>query len=80
VRTGMHHFWAAQNRVTPRLRVVEGLPIAALLAACIGLTVQAEFVMGFTQTTAQALHTPHGYVRTVMEATPVPAPHRQEAR
>ncbi len=80
VRTGIHHFWAAQNRATPRLRVVEGLPIAALLAACIGLTVQAGFVMDFTQATAQALHTPHGYVRTVMEATPVPAPHRQEAR
>ncbi len=73
-RTGMRHFWAAQDRAALRLRVVEGLPIAALLAACVWLTVQAGPVMAFTEATARALHTPEVYVRAVMEAAPLASP------
>jgi multicomponent K+:H+ antiporter subunit D len=69
-RAGMRHFWAAHGRAAPRLRVLEGLPIAALLAACVVLTVQAGPVMAFTQATANALHAPGTYVRAVMSATP----------
>ena len=70
-RAGIRHFWAAHGRAAaPRLRVVEGLPIAALLAACVALTVQAGPVMRFTQATAQALHAPGTYIQAVMSAQP----------
>lgn len=71
-RTGIRHFWAAQNRQAPQLRVLEGLPIAALLAACLWLTVQAPLVLQFTQASANALHAPHTYIRAVMQAQPIP--------
>jgi multicomponent K+:H+ antiporter subunit D len=73
-RVGIRHFWAAHDRATPKLRVLEGLPIAALLAACVALTVQAGPVMGFTQAAANALHAPDTYVRAVMSAMPIPGP------
>ncbi|MFT3811926.1 MAG: monovalent cation/H+ antiporter subunit D [Acidovorax sp.] len=69
-RAGIRHFWAAHGRAAPRLRVVEGLPIAALLAACVALTVQAGPVMRFTQATAQALLAPDTYIQAVMSAQP----------
>ena len=73
-RSGIRHFWAAPERPAPQLRVLEGLPIALLLGACMVLTVQAEGVMRFTTATAQALHSPASYVRAVMQATPRQAP------
>ncbi len=74
MRAGIRHFWATQARTAPRLRVLEGLPIAALLALCIALTVLAGPVMQFTQATADALHSPGTYIRAVMQAKPVPGP------
>ncbi len=76
-RAGIRHFWAAHDRPTPQLRVLEGLPIAALLAACIGLTFAAAPAMRFTQATADALHAPDTYVRAILSAKPVPAPAAQ---
>jgi multicomponent K+:H+ antiporter subunit D len=73
-RAGIRHFWAAHDRPTPQLRVLEGLPIAALLAACIGLTFAAAPAMRFTQATADALHAPDTYVRAILSAQPVPPP------
>ena len=73
-RAGIRHFWAAHDRPTPQLRVLEGLPIAALLAACIGLTFAAAPAMRFTQATADALHAPGTYVRAILSAKPVPPP------
>ncbi|WP_087745357.1 MULTISPECIES: monovalent cation/H+ antiporter subunit D [unclassified Acidovorax] len=73
-RAGIRHFWATHERVAPQLRVLEGLPIAALLALCIALTVMAGPVMRFTQATADALHSPGTYIRAVMQAKPVPGP------
>ena len=58
--------------MAPQLRWLEGLPIAALLALCIALTVLAGPVMQFTQATADALHAPGTYIRAVMQAQPVP--------
>ncbi|MBS0508321.1 MAG: monovalent cation/H+ antiporter subunit D [Proteobacteria bacterium] len=72
-RAGIRHFWASQGRGTPRLRVLEGLPVALLLGACMLLTLQAEGVMRFTQATANALHAPDGYVRAVLTAKPRPS-------
>ena len=73
-RAGIRHFWAAHDRPTPQLRVLEGLPIAALLLACIGLTFAAAPAMRFTQATADALHAPSTYVRAILSAQPLPAP------
>ena len=73
-RAGIRHFWAAHDRPTPQLRVLEGLPIAALLAACIALTFAAAPAMRFTQATANALHAPDTYVRAILSAQPVPPP------
>ena len=78
-RVGIRHFWAAHGRSSPRLLVLEGLPIALLLAACAALAWQAGAVMRYTQATADALHAPAGYVRAVMAATPVPNPPRGAA-
>lgn len=73
-RTGIRHFWATHERGTPELRVAEGLPIAALMALCIILTVKADAVMQFTQSTANALHSPGTYIQAVMGTRPVPNP------
>ena len=73
-RAGIRHFWAAYDRSTPKLMLLEGLPIALLLAACGVLAWQAGAVMRYTQATADALHAPAGYVRAVMMAEPVPNP------
>jgi multicomponent K+:H+ antiporter subunit D len=73
-RSGIRHFWASHDRPTPRLRVMEGMPIAVLLGICVALTMQADGVMRFTEATANALHAPGTYVRAVMSATPKPGP------
>jgi multicomponent K+:H+ antiporter subunit D len=70
-RFGIAHFWAANDRSDPKLRWLEGLPVAGLLAACIVLSVQAGPVMAYMQATAEVLHTPSTYVRAVMSAQPV---------
>ena len=79
VRAGIRHFWAAQGRPALRLLVLEGFPIALLLAASAVLVWQAGAVMRYTQATADALHAPAGYVRAVMSAAPVPNPPRDGA-
>jgi multicomponent K+:H+ antiporter subunit D len=70
-RVGILHFWAANDRAAPKLRWLEGLPVAGLLAVCVGLSVQAGPVMAYMQATARVLHTPGMYVEAVMSAQPV---------
>lgn len=73
-RAGIRHFWGGHDRAAPQLLVLEGLPIALLLAACAALVWQAGAVMRYTQATADALHMPKEYIRAVMMATPAPNP------
>ena len=73
-RAGIRHFWAAHDRSAPKLLVLEGLPIALLLGACVALAWQAGAVMRYTQATADALHTPSTYVGAVMSTLPMPNP------
>jgi multicomponent K+:H+ antiporter subunit D len=73
-RSGIRHFWAAHDRSSPKLLVLEGLPIAMLLVACAALAWQGGAVMRYTQATADALYAPATYVRAVMQAEPVPNP------
>lgn len=78
-RQGIRHFWAASDRTTPHLRMVEGLPIAILLGCCVALTAKAGPVLGFTQAAAHALHAPATYVRAVMQARPVASAQSHDA-
>ncbi len=73
-RAGIRHFWATHERGTPELRISEGLPIAALMALCMVLTVKADSVMQYTQNAANTLHAPGTYIQAVMETRPVPNP------
>lgn len=68
VRTGIRHLWTPDGRPAPRLRVVEGLPIAMLLAAGIAAVVAAAPAMRYASDTASALHDATGYVGAVLDA------------
>ncbi len=71
MRVGVRHFWAAQDRPAPRLRVIETLPIAGLLAASLALVLQAEAALAYARATAESLQSPQRYVDAVMSARPV---------
>lgn len=73
-RAGIRHFWATHDRRKPELRVLEGLPIAGLMALCVALTLHAHAAMDFTQSAANALHSPATYIRAVMQQQPTPNP------
>ena len=73
-RAGLRHFWGGHDRAAPQLVLLEGLPIALLLAACAAMVWQAGAVMRYTQATADALHAPALYIRAIMSAAPVPNP------
>jgi multicomponent K+:H+ antiporter subunit D len=73
-RAGIRFLWAPQGRPAPRLRIIECLPIAALLLACALLTVRAEPMLRYAQSAADALHQPAQYIRVVLSAQPVPNP------
>jgi multicomponent K+:H+ antiporter subunit D len=64
-RIGIRLFWSGDRR-TPRLRVLEAVPVALLVAICLGLTAGAGPAMSFFQQTARLLHAPEIYMRTVL--------------
>jgi multicomponent K+:H+ antiporter subunit D len=71
-RSGVRFFWSyPQNRPSPRLRVVECLPIGLLVALCVLLTLRADPVMRYLQSAADALHSPTDYIDSVMATRPV---------
>lgn len=74
VRAGIRHFWATHERHKPEIRIAESLPIAALMALCVVLTVKASDVMRYTQSAANALHAPATYIRSVMDTQTIPNP------
>ncbi|MBX3635270.1 MAG: monovalent cation/H+ antiporter subunit D [Rubrivivax sp.] len=71
MRVGMRHFWTAQDRPAPRLRVIETLPIAGLLAASVALVLHAEAGLAYARAAADALHAPQLYIDAVMGTRPV---------
>lgn len=71
VRVGISHFWGAAEQASPKLRVIETLPIGALLAGSVMLVVWGEPALRYARDTADALHTPDRYIRAVMSARPV---------
>ncbi len=70
VRVGIRHFWGASDRASPKLRVIETLPIGALLAGSVMLVVWGEPALRYARDTADTLHTPERYIRAVMSARP----------
>ena len=70
MRVGMRHFWTLGDRPAPRLRIVETLPIAALLVLLVGLAIEAEHLLRYTDAAAKALRDPAGYIDAVMGARP----------
>ena len=71
LRVGIRHFWSPQNRPSPRLRVIECMPIALLLCACLLLVVRGEAVLAYARATTNALHQPQQYIDAVFGARPV---------
>jgi multicomponent K+:H+ antiporter subunit D len=73
-QTGIRYFWAPHERPIPKLRVIECAPIAALLLACVVLTVRADPVMRYARAAAQSLHQPQAYIDAIMRTAPVSCP------
>lgn len=67
-RAGMRAFWIPLGRQVPRVRVLEMMPVLALLALTVMLTVQAGPVMRYMQEAAQVLHEPLEYRNQVLSA------------
>ena len=73
-RTGIRHFWTQAHATLPALPALEVLPVAALLAACLALTIEAGPVMHHAAATAEGLFSPTAYRRAVLGAAQVPNP------
>ena len=73
-RTGIRHFWTRPQETMPALRAMEVLPVAALLAAAVALTVGAGTVMQHASATAEGLYKPSAYREAVMTARQIPNP------
>jgi multicomponent K+:H+ antiporter subunit D len=71
-RTGIRHFWTQPLSTMPALRMLEVLPVAALLLAAVALTIAAEPVMQHATATAEGLFQPADYREAVMNAQQKP--------
>jgi multicomponent K+:H+ antiporter subunit D len=65
-RVGIRLFWTVTARTTPRLRVAEAAPVAALVALAIALGINASPVMSYLEAAAVSLHEPQDYIREVL--------------
>jgi len=73
-RAGIDAFWASPPDSVPVVRMTEIAPVAVLLILCGILTAQAGPIMRYMQSTAQALHSPQEYVRSILTDVPAPRP------
>lgn len=76
-RAGIRYFWTRPVRSMPVLRGLEVVPVVALLAASVALTIEAAPVMNHTSDTARRLFAPQAYRQAVMGARQVPNPPRE---
>jgi multicomponent K+:H+ antiporter subunit D len=65
-RIGMRLFWSIAARTTPRLRLLEATPVAAMILLCLGLTIVADPVTRYLDEAARSLHQPDTYIRSVL--------------
>ncbi|WP_341919190.1 monovalent cation/H+ antiporter subunit D [Polaromonas sp. YR568] len=73
-RAGIRYFWTQPVSSMPALRALEVMPVAALLAASIALSIEAGPVMQHANAMAQNLFKPTAYRNAVMGARQVPNP------
>ena len=73
-RAGVRYFWATFDRPLPRLRIIETLPIGALLLLVGVLVWQSDAVLRYVNATARGLHDPKEYIGSVLSAKPLPSP------
>jgi multicomponent K+:H+ antiporter subunit D len=66
MRSGIRTFWAPLEEIVPRVLVVEVVPIVALLALCLFLTVGGGAMIRYTDAAAQSLHDPASYIQGVL--------------
>lgn len=66
-RIGMRLFWSVADRTTPRLRVLEAAPVAALVLLCFALTTWVDPVSRYLDSAARSLHQPDTYIRSVLQ-------------
>jgi len=66
MRLGVRTFWASGVVTPPRLQVSEAAPVAALVVACVLLTVQAEPVFDYLGRTVDGLLHSGGYTERVL--------------
>ena len=67
-RMGMRIFWSSDDRIVPRLRLLEAGPVAFLILACVALTAGAGPVAAYLDATGRALATPQTYIEAVLAA------------
>jgi multicomponent K+:H+ antiporter subunit D len=67
MRAGIRTLWASPDRGVPRVRVIEIAPVATLLVLSAIMTIWAGPMMRFAEATAQSLHHPDQYVRSVLD-------------
>jgi multicomponent K+:H+ antiporter subunit D len=79
-RAGIHALWASPDRAVPSVRLIEIIPIVALILLCAAQTMQAGTVMRYAQAAADSLYTPHDYLRGVLGAENVLQSTRREPR
>jgi multicomponent K+:H+ antiporter subunit D len=65
-RIGMRLFWSTAARHTPRLRLVEAAPVAALVLICLTLSAVAGPVTRYLESAAESLYEPDTYIRAVL--------------
>ena len=66
MRTGVQIWWVEAESAPATIRVVEIVPVAALLALLLALTVLAQTPLGYAQRTAAQLHTSSSYAGAVL--------------
>jgi multicomponent K+:H+ antiporter subunit D len=79
-RIGIRLFWTGSARRTPRLRVLEAAPVAAVVLLCLALTATSGAAMRFFESAGASLHAPEVYTRIVLSAPGVDQPSRGNGR
>lgn len=67
-RAGVRVFWADSARIAPRVRLIEIVPVAGLVAMGLVLTVFAGPVMSYLHDAGNAVHPPQTYIREVLRS------------
>lgn len=66
-RSGIRIFWGSGTLQRPNMHWQEALPIALLLASCIGITVFATDMINYMERTALSLDDPSQYIEAVFQ-------------